>query len=55
MDVKTAFFNGNLDECIYMIQLDSSITKRQEHMVCKLHKSIYGLKQASHKKNKHFD
>ncbi|KAL6345535.1 hypothetical protein AAG906_017260 [Vitis piasezkii] len=33
MDVKTAFLNGNLDECIYMIQPDNFITKRQEHMV----------------------
>ena len=40
MDVKTAFLNDNLDESIYMMQLDGFVAKGQEHMVCKLHKSI---------------
>ena len=47
MDVKTTLLNGNHDECIYMAQLDDFITKGKEHMLCKLKKSIYGLKQAS--------
>ena len=47
MDVKTAFLNSNLDEEINMIQLEGFIAKNQEHMVCKLKRSIYGLKQAS--------
>ena len=55
MDVKTAFFNGCLEENIYMMQLDGFITEGQEHNVCKLHKSIYGLKQASRSWNKRFD
>ena len=55
MDVKTAFLNGHLDECIYMVQPDGFIAKGQEHKVCKLLKSIYGLKQASHSWNIHFD
>ena len=55
MDVKTAFLNGNLDECIYMMQPDGSIAKGQEHMLCKLKKSIYGLKQASRSWNIRFD
>ena len=47
MDVKTAFLNGNLEEEIYMMQLEGFIAKDQEHMVCKLKRSFYGLKQAS--------
>jgi hypothetical protein len=40
MDVKTAFLNGHLDQDIYMIQPNGLIAKSQEHMACKLHKSI---------------
>ena len=47
MDVKTAFLNGHLEEEIYMIQPEGFIAKNQEDMVCKLKRSIYGLKQAS--------
>ena len=55
MDVKTAFLNGNLEEDIYMRQLEGFIAKGQEHMVCKLQRSIYGLKQASRSWNIRFD
>ena len=44
LDVKTAFSNSNLEEEIYMMQPEGFIEKKQEHMVCKLKKSIYGLK-----------
>ena len=55
MDVKTTFLNGYLEENIYMMQPSGFITEGQEYMVCKLHKSIYGLKQASRSWNKRFD
>ncbi|KAH9802373.1 Integrase catalytic domain-containing protein [Citrus sinensis] len=55
MDVKTAFLNGHLEENIYMQQLDGFIQKGQEHMICKLQRSIYGLKQASRSWNIKFD
>ena len=47
MGVKIAFLSGNLEEEIYMKQPEGFIAKNQEHMVCKLKWSIYGLKQAS--------
>ena len=55
MDIKTAFLNGYLEENIYMMQPYGFITEGQEHMVCKLQKFIYGLKQASRSWNKRFD
>jgi hypothetical protein len=55
MDVKTAFLNGYLDEDIYMEQPEGFIAKGQDSKVCKLLKSIYGLKQASRSWNHRFD
>ena len=55
MDVKITFLNDNLDEEIYMMQPEDFIAKNQEHMVCKLKRSIYGLKQASRSWNIRFD
>ena len=46
MDIKTAFLNGNLKEEVFMKQPEGFVVKCQEHLVCKLKKSIYGLKQS---------
>ena len=46
MDVETAFLNGTLREEVFMTQPEGSIKRGEEHLVCKLHKSIYGLKQS---------
>jgi transposase InsO family protein len=47
MDVKTAFLNGDLDEDIYMQQPIGYVDKKYPKKVCKLLRSIYGLKQSS--------
>jgi hypothetical protein len=47
LDVKTTFFHGDLDEEIYMEQLQGFASLGREHLVCWLQKSLYNLKQAS--------
>ena len=47
MDVKTTFLNGNLLEDVYMKQPEGFVDPLNSNRVCKLQRSIYGLKQAS--------
>ena len=54
-DVKTAFLNGNLEENVYMIQPEGFVAPEDAGKVCKLKRSIYGLKQASRSWNLRFD
>ena len=44
MDVKTAFLNGDLYEEVYMQQPEGFVVDGKEDMVCRLKKSIHGLK-----------
>ncbi|GJW95833.1 retrotransposon protein, putative, ty1-copia subclass [Tanacetum coccineum] len=55
MDVKTAFLNGYLFEEVYMEQPEGFINLKFPNRVCKLKRSIYGLKKASRQWNKQFD
>ena len=51
MDVKTTFLNGHIRLEIFMDQPEGFISHGQESKVCKLMRSIYSLKQASHSWN----
>jgi Reverse transcriptase (RNA-dependent DNA polymerase) len=55
MNVKTTFLNGNLEDDVYMIQPMSFENPKNAEKVCKLLRSIYGLKQASQSWNLRFD
>jgi len=47
MDTNIAFLHGNLEEQIYMDQPIGFVSKALEDKVCRLNRSIYGLKQSS--------
>jgi hypothetical protein len=46
MDVKSAFLNGDLEEVVYVSQPPGFIAEGREQDVYKLHKALYGLRQA---------
>ena len=55
LDVKMKFLHGDLEEAIYMEQPKDFVVSGQEHLICRLMKSLYGLKQASRQWYKKFD
>lgn len=54
MDVKMTFLNGDLAEDVYMCQPEGFVNPNNNKLVCKLNKSIYGLKHASPQWNAKF-
>ena len=55
MDVCSAFLNGVLEEDIYMKQPEGFVSEKFPRKVCKLKKSLYGLKQSARVWNKQID
>nr|GEV64272.1 hypothetical protein [Tanacetum cinerariifolium] len=55
MNVKTAFLTGHLSKEVYMEQPEGFVNPKYPNHICKLNRSIYGLKQASRQWNKRFD
>ena len=55
MDVKITFLHGDLAEEIYITQPDGFKVVGKENWVCKLSKSLYGLKQSPRQWYKRFD
>ena len=55
MDVMAAYLNGILSEEIYMKQPPGYVNPRHPNKVCRLRKSLYGLKQSARCWNETFD
>ena len=55
MDVTTPFLYGDLEEEIYMQHPEAFEEKGKENLVCRLKKSLHGLKQDPRKWYKKFE
>ena len=55
MNMKITFLNEYLEKDIYIEQSLGFISGDGDHRICKLQRSIYGLKQAFWSWNHHFD
>ena len=55
MDVKSAFLNGELQEEVYVHQPPGFIDDKHKYKVLRLHKALYGLRQAPRAWNQKLD
>lgn len=55
LDFKMSFLYGKLEKELYLEQPEGFISEEFTHQVCRLKKTLYGLKQASRSWNKTFD
>jgi hypothetical protein len=55
MDVKTTFLHGDLEKEIYMKQPEEFVVRGKKYLVCKLKRSLYGLKQSIRMWYQNFD
>ena len=46
MDVKSTFLNGDLQEEVYVQQPPGYVNGKHKYKVLRLHKALYGLRQA---------
>jgi hypothetical protein len=55
MDVKSTFLNGELQEEVYVQQPPGFVDERHKYKVLRLHKALYGLRQAPRAWNQKLD